>query len=115
MLKILPLDFSFSDERGTITQLIHEGYRQINVITSKAGVFRGGHYHKCNQEAFYIVSGLVMVTVNEKEYTFHSGDFFGIDAYDMHSFSFLEDTVLVSMYSDGVEHPHGSKDIYTER
>ena len=25
-------DFEFADERGTITQLIHDGYKQINVI-----------------------------------------------------------------------------------
>lgn len=114
MLKVLPTDFTFSDERGTITQLIHEGYQQINVITSKAGVFRGGHYHKENEEAFYLISGAVEVTVNEQTFTFRAGSFFGIEAYDMHSFRFLEDTVLVSMYSNGVEHEDGTKDIYTE-
>lgn len=114
MLKVLKTDFEFSDERGTITQLIHEGYKQINVITSKKGVFRGGHYHKENDEAFYIVSGSLKVTVNENTYDFHSGDFFGIEANDMHSFLFTEDTLLVSMYSNGVEHQDGSKDIYTE-
>lgn len=114
MLKVLSTNFSFSDERGTITQLIHDGYKQINVITSKAGVFRGGHYHKENEEAFYIISGSVEVTVNAQVLTFYAGDFFGIEAHDMHSFRFLEDTILVSMYSNGVEYEDGTKDIYTE-
>ena len=63
MLKRLKTEFHFEDERGTIDQLIHEGYAQINVITSKKGVFRGGHYHKENEEAFYLISGKLEVTV----------------------------------------------------
>lgn len=113
MLKMIKTDFEFADDRGTIVQLIHQGYRQINVITSKKDVLRGGHYHKENEEAFYIVSGSLKLIVNDKEYVFQTGDFFGIEPYDMHSFYFLEDTVLVSMYSNGVEMENGEKDIYT--
>ena len=52
--------------------------------------------------------------VNGQMHAFKSGDFFGIDPFDMHSFLFEEDTTLVSMYSDGVEKADGTKDIYTE-
>lgn len=114
MLKNIKTDFEFADERGTITQLIHEGYKQINVITSKKGIFRGGHYHKENSEAFYIVSGSLKLRINEQEYSFKAGDFFGIDPYDIHSFTFEEDTTLVSMYSNCVEKADGTKDIFTE-
>lgn len=114
MLKIVKPDFEFDDERGSIIQLIHNGYKQINVITSKKGVFRGGHYHKQNKEAFYIISGALTITVNGGSHRFVSGDFFGIEENDMHSFEFEEDTILVSMYSNGVELPNNKKDIYTE-
>ncbi len=114
MLHILKTDFHFEDDRGTIDQLISQGYKQINVITSKKGVVRGGHYHKQNTEAFFIVTGKLTVTVNEETHTFSQGDFFGIDAYDMHSFVFEEETILVSMYSSGVELADGTKDIFTE-
>lgn len=114
MLKKMAIDFHFEDDRGSIVQLIHQGYAQINVITSKKGVFRGGHYHKENEEAFYIVSGKLEVTVNKETVVFTNGDFFGIEANDIHSFNFLEDTTLVSMYSHGVEKADGTKDIYTE-
>ena len=114
MLKTIKTDFDFSDDRGTIVQLIHKGYSQINVITSKKGVVRGGHYHERNEEAFYIVSGELTVTVNGETAHFKARDFFGIEAYDMHSFNFLEDTVLVSMYSYGVELEDGTKDIFSE-
>lgn len=112
MLNVRQTDFEFSDDRGTLVQLIHEGFRQINVITSKKGAFRGGHYHKENSEAFYIISGLLRVTVNGVDYTFTAGDFFEIEPNDLHSFYFQEDTTLVSMYSIGVESENGEKDIY---
>lgn len=115
MVHILKTDFNFGDDRGTITQLVHSGYKQVNVISSKKGVVRGGHYHKQNKEAFYIVYGALSVTVEDETYHFKTGDFFGIDEYDMHSFVFEEETLLVSMYSDGVELPDGTKDIFTDK
>ena len=114
MLKRIEPDFHFSDNRGDLVQLIHQGYRQINVITSKKGVVRGGHYHKKNSEAFYIVSGKLELTVDGETSSFQTGDFFGIEPYDKHSFFFLDDTILVSMYSGGVELEDGRKDIYSE-
>ena len=114
MLKRFATDFEFQDDRGSIVQLVHEGYCQVNVITTKKGVMRGGHYHKQNEEAFYVISGALTIEVNGEKTDFNAGDFFGIEAHDMHSFYFLEDTLLVSMYSNGVELPDGGKDIYTE-
>lgn len=113
MLKVIKPDFLFTDERGALVQLIHKGYKQVNVITTKKGAFRGGHYHKENKEAFYVISGKLEVVVEERKFSFCVGDFFSIDANDMHSFKFLEDTTLVSMYSKGVELENGKKDIYT--
>lgn len=114
MVSIIEKDFTFKDERGSIVQLIHDGYKQVNVITSKKGVFRGGHYHKLNKEAFFIVSGKLELIVEKEKHIFSEGQFFGIDIGDMHSFNFLEDTVLVSMYDIGVELENGLKDIYVE-
>jgi len=114
MLKQISCDFTFEDERGLIVQLVHEGWRQINVITTRKGVVRGGHYHKQNAEAFYVISGSCQVSAGGKTAVFGSGDFFRIDPFDMHSFDYLEDTTMVSMYSEGVEFPDGTKDIYTE-
>lgn len=113
MLKQISCDFTFEDERGQLVQLVHEGWRQVNVITTRKGVVRGNHYHKQNAEAFYIISGACRVTVGGETVRFGPGDFFRIDPYDMHSFDYLEDTVMVSMYSEGVELPNGTRDIYT--
>lgn len=109
-------DFIHEDERGCLVQLAREGYAQFNIITSKAGVERGGHYHKLNTEAFYIISGALRVCFVAGEATaevrFARGDFFRIPPLVVHWFFFESDTVLASMYSRGVELPDGSKDMF---
>ena len=109
-------DFTHEDDRGMLKQLVHEGFSQINVITSKEGTLRGGHYHKLNTEAFYILSGEGEVYFTDENgedyYHFGPGSFFEIPANVSHSFRYLKDTVLVSMYTRGVENHDGSKDIY---
>ncbi len=116
LIERLKPDFTHKDDRGTLTQLIRRGYSQINVITSKGGVFRGGHYHELNTEAFYIVSGRCRVTARKDGETetveFSSGDFFRVGPYVTHDFDYLEDSVLVTMYSLGVELDDGKMDSY---
>lgn len=116
MIEILKPDFEFEDERGRLTQLVNKGFKQINVIESKAGVLRGGHYHKLNREAFFIIEGEIELTVKngvkEKRYCFSKGDMFLIPEFVNHDFYFISDTVLVSMYNNGVELDNGEKDIY---
>ena len=116
LYKILKTDFCHEDDRGSLVQLVHEGYKQINVIQSKKSVVRGGHYHKLNYEAFYIVSGSCEVhfAKNRVEETnvFSTGDFFKIDPYVSHTFNYLEDTIMVGLYDMGVELAGGKKDIY---
>ena len=112
------IDFGFEDTRGSLTQLVHEGFAQVNVLITKKGVTRGGHYHKKSVEAFYVVSGSVEVTAayeNEvKQYVFRKGDFFEVHPYVIHSMFFEEDCIMVQMYDTCVELPDGTKDIYTE-
>lgn len=116
MIEILKPDFVFDDDRGSLKQLVHDGYKQVNVITAKAGCKRGGHYHKINKEAFYIVNGSIDLTVrfdgNEEMHHFTTGDMFAIKPMVSHDFNFLSDTLLVSMYDKGVELGPNKKDIY---
>ncbi len=118
MIEILKPDFVFQDDRGLLTQLVHEGFSQYNIIFSKKGVLRGDHYHKENREAFYIITGELELRVKKgdvsKSYIFRPGDMFLIPPYVVHSFYYAEDTWLASMYDLGVEHEDGTKDIYTE-
>lgn len=118
MIKIIKPDFVFEDERGTLTQLVREGYNQINVVTSKAGVERGNHYHALNREGFYVVEGAFRLDASldgaEESYEFRKGDMFIIEPCVMHRFVYLENTVLVAFYDKGVELPDGTKDIIAE-
>ena len=112
-------DFSFSDDRGTIHQLVHDGYKQVNVVFTKKGKRRGRfHYHKENEELFYIVQGQIKVTLTlgeQKEtHLFGAGELFQIHKGVRHDFEFLEDTLLVGLYDRGVELPDGGKDLYTD-
>lgn len=116
MIKIVKPDFIWGDQRGNLTQLVHDGWHQVNVITSNMGAERGGHYHKLNREMFYIVKGKLYLEVesgmNKESYDFKEGDLFVIEPYVLHSFFFQEDTILVSLYDRGVELEEGKKDIY---
>ena len=118
LIEIIEPDFSFKDERGSLTQLVHKGFNQFNVIFSKKNVLRGDHYHKENREGFYIMTGRLKLIVSkgtqQEEYIFKPGDMFIIPPYVMHSFFYEEDTWLASMYDIGVEHENGTKEIYTE-
>ena len=115
MITILKPDFEYGDDRGLLVQLVHEGYRQVNMCFSKAGTERGGHYHALNREIFYIVDGKVEITLfsgsESEKYTFVKGDMFAVEKNAVHSLLFKADTTMIVMYENGVELTDGTKDI----
>lgn len=118
LYKIRSVDFQHFDIRGSLVQLIHKGFSQVNVLESKAGATRGAHFHKRAIEAFYLVNGSVVVTLWDREVkeivTFNKGDFFEIHPGIVHNMYFHEDCLMVQMYDIPVENIDGTKDIYTE-
>ncbi len=112
------IDFQHNDERGSLVQLVHEGFDQINVLNSKKGSTRGVHYHKRAIEAFYVINGSVEVRLadnnTEQTITFIQGDFFEIHPFILHTMFFPEDCLMVQMYNTPVESEDGTKDIYME-
>lgn len=115
---IRKVDFQHKDDRGSLVQLVHEGFGQINVLESKTGAVRGAHFHKRAVEAFYVVSGSVDVFLQNREATekvvFRQGDFFEIHPYVLHNMVFPENCLMVQMYDIPVENADGTKDIYME-
>ncbi len=117
LIEFIHPDFKFSDERGTLIQLVSTGWRQVNYITSTSNSLRGNHYHVHNKEAFYILSGsfklsLVHLETREtSEYFISAGDFFIIYPKVIHSFEYTSYTELISLYDKGVVLSDGSKDI----
>ena len=118
LVQILQTEFEYADDRGKLTQLVHEGYQQINVLFSKQGVTRGSHFHRICREAFYVLSGSVEFTLKtaaaEETVVFRADDFFAIEPGVSHSLFFPEDCVMVQMYDRPVELPDGGKDIHRE-
>ena len=118
LYKLRQIDFQHKDSRGSLTQLVHEGFKQINVLESNAGSIRGAHYHKKSVEAFYLITGSVEVEFKGHErsekVTFHQGDFFEIRPDVLHNMYFPEFCLMVQMYDKPVENKDGTKDIYTE-
>ncbi len=118
LIEYMEKDFVFENESGLLVQLVHDGWKQVNVITSKAGKVRGGHYHKFNEECFYVVSGKFNLKVwkddIEEEYLMKQGEMFLVKKDVFHTFEYIEDTLLVSMYSNGVELDENTKDIWNE-
>ncbi|MBO5353623.1 MAG: cupin domain-containing protein [Lachnospiraceae bacterium] len=116
LIKFIKPDFEFESEKGLLVQLVHAGWNQVNVLKSPKGSKRGGHFHKENEEAFYIIDGSVKLILDSdeehEETNLKRGDMFMISPYLLHNFEFYEDTTMVSMYSKGVEHEDGTKDIY---
>lgn len=116
MISFLEPDFSFKDERGGLVQLVRDGWKQVNVSQTKAGVKRGGHYHKTTREAFFIIEGALEAVLEKGDKTethsFKTGDFFVIEPYAVHSFTFTADTLMVALYDTGVEKADGTKDIF---
>ena len=118
LYNIRNLDFLFKDARGSLVQLVHEGFSQINVLESRIGSSRGAHFHKKAIEAFYVVNGSVEVTLMSKGITesvvFHQGDFFEILPFVLHNMHFPEDCLMIQLYNIPVENGDGTKDIFTE-
>ena len=114
----LNVDFEHIDSRGRLVQLVHDGYKQVNILESKQGVFRGGHYHKICREAFFVIKGKVEVTLKnseiEESVVFQENDFFQINPNVIHSMFFPDDCLMIQMYDTPVEMDNGDKDIFPE-
>lgn len=115
MLEFIKEDFNFEDNRGKLVQLCHDGWKQVNYLFTKEGVFRGNHYHKKNLEAFYIIDGEFELTLQKdgktEKHTIKTGDFFIILPFVIHSMDFKKDTSMIAFYDIGVENC-GEKDIF---
>ena len=116
MINIVRPDFEYSDDRGSLIQLVHKDFEQFNIIKTKKGVCRGGHYHKNSIERFYIISGRLELHVSKnntnKKYILKKDDYFEVSPYTIHSMYFLEDCIMISMYNKCVEYSDGTKDIF---
>lgn len=119
LIEFLKPEFKMTNERGSCAQLVHDGYKQVNIIMAKPCQEGKGHYHLQNKELFYIIAGLFDLILKndgvEETYRLGTGDMFCIPATVFHEFRFVEETTYVVLYDKGVELPDGSMDTIKEQ
>lgn len=111
MIKICKPYFSSSDTRGELIGLFNcEKWKEVNLISSKSRVYRGGHYHKRTNEGFILISGSIQVEVQKVKngkligeievYNFKKGDFFIIEKFIYHKFYIKTNSVWINLLNN---------------
>ncbi len=107
----VPIDPSFNDDRGSITNMWLGNSGSTTLITSKKGSSRASHYHTGGDfHVSYIISGSIKYIEsdidgsNRKEYMFKAGESFISKSMKWHRMDFIEDTVFVTM--NGISKDH---------
>jgi quercetin dioxygenase-like cupin family protein len=94
MRKITP-EVACGDDRGTITDLVHEKVDAVTLVCTKAGAIRGNHYHEHTTQWSYVVSGSMVVTTGSQEMVVNAGDIVVNDPGEPHAWKAIADTVCV--------------------
>ncbi|MBW2604805.1 MAG: WxcM-like domain-containing protein [Deltaproteobacteria bacterium] len=114
MLKFIKPYFMYEDKRGALEGLINFGeWKEINLISSLAGIERGNHYHKETLELFIILEGKINVIVqkvkdgkllgSKAERIVKGGDVFLIDPFINHTFRVLNDAKWINVLSTKID------------
>jgi len=115
-IKFIKPEFVHADDRGSLTQIVSKlKWAQVNYIDSKPSSIRGNHYHKFNRELFFVIEGKFILTLEldgkKLVYEMIKNDIFIIEPLVRHSFEYLDNTKLITMYNKGVELEGNKKDI----
>lgn len=112
MIRFKPT-FEFEDRRGILREVIRrDNYRQLNEVRRHKGQNHGLHYHKINEELFYIISGKVKVeiinveTKEKTEFIAKETEGFIVEPYEVHNFIYLEDTIFIVLHSRPFDKDH---------
>lgn len=115
LIEFLSPDLEHTDDRGSLIQLVSSGWSQVNVIRSRAGSVRGGHYHESSSELFYVLSGEFDLTLRSasagQDLHIHEGQMFIIPPLTAHTFTFRAPTTLIALYDHPVTRPDGTIDL----
>ena len=98
------------DGRGAFLGIINSGnWEEINYIETKAGQTRGGHYHKDTLELFFIVEGVIDVSVHDidgnsrQSLTVMKGSILIIDPKEVHTFVCRTDSKWINVLSKRID------------
>lgn len=109
--------FWHKDHRGLIRGITQSmKIEELNYIESLKGCERGGHYHEFTSEGFYVISGLIRVTMQNistnicRSFTAKKGDVFIIEPGWTHNFVALSNSSWINFLSKKMD--VGSPDIH---
>ncbi len=101
MSALVPLPSPFSDDRGTIQNLVDTALGSALVIVSKKGAVRANHYHKTDFHYSWLQSGRMIYAHRPQgsaeppsQWVITPGQLFYTPPLHEHAMVFLEDSVL---------------------
>jgi quercetin dioxygenase-like cupin family protein len=111
----VPLDPSFIDDRGAITNLWLGQSGSLTFITSKEGSVRAKHKHTNDWHATYIIAGDIKYIEgeleNKKEHLFKEGDMFFTKPDIYHEMHFLTDCKMITVNNIVKNHENYENDV----
>ena len=102
MIRKVPLESSFKDDRGIIQNIINGEISHVAIITSKAGSIRSNHYHTTNSHYIYVMSGKMEYWERELDGSNREmilcgpGDMVFSESNKVHKTVFLEDCTIIT-------------------
>ena len=94
---------AFTDERGTITDLVYKtDFDAVTIITSKKNAIRGNHFHKETTQYAYVLSGSIlgysqMPNCKVERKILYQGDMMISLPLERHALHALEDSKILVM------------------
>jgi|TARA_Y100000310_G_scaffold321974_1_gene380383 quercetin dioxygenase-like cupin family protein len=97
----------YTDERGSIMDLLNEKLNHVGLIVTEAGATRGNHYHKLSTQYSYILSGKFEVLIAKsdspkdvKKIILEAGEIMTIPPGIIHRFKAIEKATMIDMISE---------------
>lgn len=88
---------SYTDNRGTIKDLIVTDDYSITHITFTEDAVRGNHYHEHTTQKDIILKGELICAVNEDKNVVTVGDYVQIEPNVRHAYKALKDSEILSI------------------
>ena len=88
---------NFTDERGTINDLLVNDIGSVTHITFIKGAVRGNHIHNKTTQNDFVLKGRLIVSLNGVEREIKAGDHVNIPATVPHAYKALEDSETISI------------------
>jgi quercetin dioxygenase-like cupin family protein len=97
---------AFTDERGTITDLLNEDVAHVGLIVTEKNAVRASHYHRKSRQYSYILSGSFEVLTAARDqpesvekHVVKAGELITIAPGTIHRFRALNKATMIDMIS----------------